>query len=128
MSVLKLRLLAILLSNLLLYKLLYIVFSRRLELLSRRKSPSKKSPRKTPRKSPRKTPRKSPRIKGRTPTSSSKKRLALQFKMFTDNEDAVPSTSSSSSSFRASGSKRALFQSPDHDSSLRLLAPSKLIL
>lgn len=91
---------------------------RRLELLSRRKSPNKKSPRKTPKK----TPRKSPRGKRRTPTSSSKKRLALQFRMLSEGEDAVPSTSGG---FRASVTKRALFQSPDHDrSGSKSLAPS----
>lgn len=92
-----------------------LVDARRLELLSRRKSP-RKSPRKrvSPRKTPKKTPRKSPRVKGRTPSSSTKKRLALQFRMYSE-EEPIPSTSSTSSSFKANITKRALFQSPDRE-------------
>lgn len=81
--------------------------ARRLELLSRKKSPRKRA-------SPRKTPRKSPRVKGRTPTSSTKKRLAVQFRMYSE-EDAIPSTSAPSSTFKANITKRALFQSPDRE-------------
>lgn len=90
------------------------VDARRLELLSRRISP-RKSPRKRVT-SPRKTPRKSPRVKGRTPSSSTKKRLALQFRMYSDGEP-VASTSAVSSNHKASITKRALFQSPEKGNS-----------
>lgn len=91
-----------------------LVDARRLELLSRRRSP-RKSPRKrsSPRKTPRKTPRKSPRVKGRTPSSSTKKRLALQFRMYSEEE---PVASTSASAFKANITKRALFQSPERES------------
>lgn len=89
-----------------------LVDARRLELLSRKKSPKISSPRLRVA-SPRKTPRKSPRVKGRTPSSSTKKRLALQFRMYSENEKPVASTSSSTSS--SSSFKRALFQSPEKE-------------
>ncbi|KAF2901418.1 hypothetical protein ILUMI_04765 [Ignelater luminosus] len=78
-----------------------MVDARKFELLSRRKSPRKKSPRKTPGKSPRK--------KVNTPSSSSKKRFSLRLK--SNEEDSLSSVASTSSS-RASVTKRALFQSP----------------
>lgn len=72
---------------------------RRLELLARQTSPRKRSPRKTPKKSPRK--------KIRTPSSSARKRLSLQLHMLTSNLD------------KAGFTKRALFQSPDNDRTVK---------
>ncbi|GJQ66272.1 hypothetical protein Trydic_g4322 [Trypoxylus dichotomus] len=81
-----------------------VMDSKRFQLLSRRRSPFKKSPRKTPNKSPRKSPRK----KIRTPSSSTKKRLSQQLQAMSSQNSSIIPTSS-----RASATKRALFQSPD---------------
>lgn len=52
-------------------------------------------------------------MKGRTPSSSAKKRLALQFRMYSEVEEEKPSMLGN---WRASGTKRALFRSPDRNS------------
>jgi len=109
---------------------------KKLDLLNRRKSP-----RKSPRKTPRKTPNKSPKTKTRTPSSSAKKKLAIRFRKLTGEfEKSLPSTSEMSSAHRAlfkspakgnkgengknlsRSTKRALFQSPNRDTSSSLFA------
>ncbi|KAK4885428.1 hypothetical protein RN001_001699 [Aquatica leii] len=86
-----------------------MVDARKYELLSRRKSPKKKSPRKTPAKSPRR--------KGNTPRSSSKKKYSSQFNPYAIEESLDALSSLSSSSSKASTTKRALFQSPSNKES-----------
>ncbi|XP_022911801.2 uncharacterized protein [Onthophagus taurus] len=68
----------------------------RLKVLSRNRSPLKKSPRKTPKKSPTK--------KIKTPSSSAKKKLSLQIRLMAEQ---MPGSS------KIANTKRALFQSPE---------------
>ncbi|CAH1955387.1 unnamed protein product [Acanthoscelides obtectus] len=90
-----------------------LVDAKKLELLSRRKSP---------RKTPKKTPNKSPKKKTRTPSSSAKKKLAMRFRKMTGEiENTVPSTSAD---VLKSISKRALFQSPDKKKESSLFLPN----
>ncbi|CAG9764813.1 unnamed protein product [Ceutorhynchus assimilis] len=99
-----------------------LVDVKKLDLLSRRRSP---------RKTPKKTPSKSPRVKTKTPSSSAKKKLAMRFRKLTGEfQKAVPDSSEMSSSQRAlfnspvrgasqsvnRSTKRALFQSPGSNS------------
>ncbi|XP_050293672.1 uncharacterized protein LOC126734174 [Anthonomus grandis grandis] len=105
-----------------------LVDAKKIDLLSRRRSP---------RKTPRKTPTKSPKVKTRTPSSSAKKKLAMRFRKLTGEiEKSVPSTSEVASSvpralFRSPAksegraTKRALFQSPNRDNSSSLNMKSK---
>ncbi|XP_050509675.1 uncharacterized protein LOC126886715 [Diabrotica virgifera virgifera] len=87
-----------------------LVDAKKMDLLSRRKSP-----RKSPRKTPRKTPGKSPRIKTRTPSSSAKKKLAMRFRKVTGEIEKSSTKTSSDGSLCA---KRTLFHSPDEDKKL----------
>ncbi|VEN58183.1 unnamed protein product [Callosobruchus maculatus] len=90
-----------------------LVDAKRLELLSRRKSP---------RKTPKKTPNKSPKKKTRTPSSSAKKKLAMRFRKMTGEiENTIPGTSAD---VLKSSSKRALFQSPDKKKESSLFLPT----
>nr|CAI5856750.1 unnamed protein product [Callosobruchus analis] len=90
-----------------------LVDAKRLELLSRRKSP---------RKTPKKTPNKSPKKKTRTPSSSAKKKLAMRFRKMTGEiENTIPGTSAD---VLKSSSKRALFQSPDKKKETSLFLPT----
>ncbi|KAH1006110.1 hypothetical protein HUJ05_006876 [Dendroctonus ponderosae] len=111
-----------------------LVDAKKMDLLSRRKSP---------RKTPRKTPSKSPKLKTRTPSSSAKKKLALRFRkltgeieksatstgklpgvqrtLFRSPDKTTRSESSQGSSDRA---KRSLFQSPNRDKNSSLLVVS----
>ncbi|CAH1101450.1 unnamed protein product [Psylliodes chrysocephalus] len=90
-----------------------VVDAKKLDLLSRRRSP---------RKSPRKTPRKSPRIKTRTPSSSAKKKLAMRFRKVTG--EIEKSQASTSFDAATASAKRTLFHSPDEDKKSNRFIPS----
>ncbi|KAG5890907.1 hypothetical protein JTB14_024905 [Gonioctena quinquepunctata] len=87
-----------------------LVDPKKLELMSRRKSP---------RKTPKKTPGKSPRTKTRTPSSSAKKKLAMRFRKLTGEIEKT-----STPSDKTLSSKRALFTSPECDKKSSLFLPS----
>ncbi|XP_057657788.1 uncharacterized protein LOC130894811 [Diorhabda carinulata] len=85
-----------------------LVDAKKMDLLSRRRSP---------RKTPKKTPGKSPRKKTRTPSSSAKKKLAMRFRKVTGEIEKSDSSLTLSA-------KRTLFHSPEENKKSGRLLPS----